>query len=46
MCFGIAASVQAKHALVNTHDFLHCFVGHYRYTFKKILELYRFIIAV
>ena len=46
MCFGVRAFVQTKYALVNTHAFLHYFVGSYRYTFEKIFELFRFIVSV
>ena len=46
MCCSTAAFTQIKYDVVNTYAVLHYFVGHYRYTFEKILGLFRFIIAI
>ena len=46
MCCSIATFTQIKYEVVNTYVCLHYFVWLHRYTFKKIFELQRSLIAI
>ena len=39
-------SSQTTYDLVDTYAVQHYFVGHHRHTFKKIYELFRFVISI